>query len=202
MADPDGFGVDGATRDVTVLFADVRGFTALAESMRDDPERLAVVMRMILGPLTEIVLAHRGTVDKYMGDCVMAFWGAPLADRDHPQRAYVAALAMVSAMHDINARLSGKLGEAGRLTIEIGIGLNSGDCFVGNLGSFQRSDYSVLGDPVNVASRLERLSKTYDVPVLIGEATARRLPLTAEIREIDRIALRGRSEPQAIYARV
>lgn len=202
MADPDGRDVDGAARDVTVLFADVRGFTALAETMRDDPQRLAAVMRLILAPLTGIVLAHGGTVDKYMGDCVMAFWGAPHADPDHPRRAYQAALAMVAAMGEINARLRAAFGEAGLPAIEIGIGLNSGDCFVGNLGSFQRADYSVLGDPVNIASRLQRLSKEYDVPVLVGEATARRLPTAAEIHEIDRIAVRGRSEAQGVFAHV
>lgn len=200
MADPDGTSVEGATRDVTVLFADVRGFTGLAESMRDDPQRLAAVMRVILAPLTRIVLAHGGTIDKYMGDCVMAFWGAPFPDRDHPQRAYQAAVAMIAAMPEVNARLRAALGGAGLPTVEIGIGLNSGDCFVGNLGSFQRSDYSVLGDPVNIASRLQRLSKAYDVPVLVGEATARRLPGSTEIYEIDRIAVRGRSEAQGVYA--
>jgi class 3 adenylate cyclase len=201
MADPDGLSLGGETRDVTVLFADIRGFTALAETLRDDPARLAQIMSAIMTPLTEIVLAYGGAIDKYMGDCLMAFWGAPVENPDHAGQAFDAACAMVAAMGEINRRLAALFSDGADLpTIEIGLGLNSGPCVVGNLGSQKRFDYSVLGDPVNVASRLEGLCRTYDALMLVGEETARRLGPLAGLVEIDRVALRGRSEPQAIYA--
>ena len=201
MADPDGLSLGGETRDVTVLFADIRGFTALAEALRDDPGRLAQIMGAIMTPLTDIVLAHGGAIDKYMGDCLMAFWGAPVEDPDHAGQAFDAACAMSAAMGEINRRVQAAFGDGIDLpTIEIGLGLNSGPCVVGNLGSQKRFDYSVLGDPVNVASRLEGLCRAYGAPMLVGEETAHRLGPRADLVEIDRVVLRGRSERQAIYA--
>ena len=198
MADPVGVSLGGETRDISVLFADIRGFTALSELMQDDPQGLMRLSNAILGPLTDIVHAHGGTLDKYMGDCVMAFWGAPHDDPDHAQHAFEAAQAMLGAMDDINAWVTARF--AGALpTIEIGIGLNSGACVVGNLGSQRRFDYSVLGDPVNVASRLEGLCKVYDTALVVGEATARRLRPGAPLREVDSVLLRGRSEKQRIH---
>ena len=201
MADPDGLSLGGETRDVTVLFADIRGFTALAEALRDDPARLAQIIGAIMSPLTDIVLAHGGAIDKYMGDCLMAFWGAPVEDPDHPRQAFDAACAMSAAMGEINRRLQATFGEGIDLpTIEIGLGLNSGPCVVGNIGSQKRFDYSVLGDPVNVASRLEGLCRAYGVRMMVGEETARRLGPLAGLVEGDRVVLRGRSERQAVYA--
>jgi adenylate cyclase len=200
MADPDGLSVGGDTRDVTVLFADLRGFTALAEAMKDSPRRLNDLINAFLDPMTDIVLAHGGTIDKYMGDCVMAFWGAPHDDPDHALHAFEAAQAMLSAMDDINRRV--RVAFAGELdlpTIGLGIGINSGECVVGNLGSRKRFDYSVLGDPVNIASRIEGLCKVYNIPLLIGEETARRLP-DAGLAEIGRITLRGRREKQWVFS--
>lgn len=200
MADPDGLSLGGETRDVTVLFADLRGFTALAEALKDNPRRLTDLINAFLDPMTDIVLAHGGTIDKYMGDCVMAFWGAPLDDPDHAQHAFDAAQGMLAAMADVNRRLGDIFaGEIDLPTVEIGIGINSGACAVGNLGSQRRFDYSVLGDPVNIASRIEGLCKAYDVSLLVGEATARRLPAEAGLAEIDRITLRGRSEKQGVF---
>lgn len=198
MADPDGLSLGGQPRDVTVLFADVRGFTGIAEAMKDDPRSLGDVITAILDPLTDIVLAHGGTLDKYMGDCVMAFWGAPADDARHAQHAFAAAQAMAAAMDDLNARLQAGFGE-GLPRIEIGIGINSGECMVGNLGSRRRFDYSVLGDPVNVASRLEGLCRAYRAPLLVGEETAARLAPEAGLVELDRVVLRGRAKAQAIY---
>jgi len=198
MADPDGLSLGGETRDVTVLFADIRGFTALAEALRDDPARLAQIISAIMSPLTDIVLAHGGAIDKYMGDCLMAFWGAPVQDPDHAGQAFDAACQMAAAMDVINRRLKGAFGDLPK--IEIGLGLNSGPCIVGNLGSQKRFDYSVLGDPVNVASRLEGLCRAYGTTMLIGEETANRLGPRADLVEVDRVLLRGRSETQAIYA--
>lgn len=201
MADPGGLSLGGETRDVTVLFADLRGFTALAEALKDNPRRLSDLINAVLDPLAEIVLAHGGAIDKYMGDCVMAFWGAPLDDPDHAKHAFEAAQAMLAAVDDIDRRVRAAFGsEVDLPPIRIGIGVNSGECLVGNVGSRRRFDYSVLGDPVNVASRIEELCKVYDIPLLIGEETARRLPTDAGLAEIGRLTLRGRSEKQWVYS--
>lgn len=199
MSDPDGVGLGGEVRDVSVLFADLRGFTGLAETLKDDPRRLGEVLAAVTEPLTEIVLAHGGVLDKYMGDCVMAFWGAPAEDPDHAKRALDAALAMQAATGSVSAGLRGAFG-VGFPDVSIGVGLNSGPCLVGNVGSRHRFDYSVLGDPVNVASRLQELCKSYDVPLLIGEATVSRLGPHTGLSELDHVILRGRIEPQRIYA--
>jgi adenylate cyclase len=199
MANPDLLNLGGETRNVTVLFADVRGFTSIAEAMKHDPQRLARVLNAIMCPLSDIVMHHGGAIDKYMGDCVMAFWGAPTDDPEHPANAVAAGQAMLRALPGINALVRAVFAEPHTPVpeIQIGIGINTGDCVVGNLGCQRRFDYSVLGDPVNVASRLEGLCKAYGVPMLIGEATAERL--SGGVREIDRIAVRGRAERQAIY---
>jgi adenylate cyclase len=202
MADPDGLSLGGEARDVTVLFADIRGFTTLAEALKDEPRLLAGMLAAIFDPMTEIVLAHGGTIDKYMGDCVMAFWGAPQEDADHARKALRAAQALLAALPEINHRLQAAFGDA-LPPIQIGIGVNSGECVVGNLGSRKRFDYSVLGDPVNVASRLEGLCKVYDKPVLIGEETVRRLgPDAASVVEVAHAAVRGRRAAQALFTLV
>lgn len=203
MADPDGVGPDSETRDVTVLFADLQGFTSLAEALKDNPGRLADLINAFLDPMTDIVLAHGGTIDKYMGDCVMAFWGAPVDDPVQASRAFDAAQAMIAAMDEVRARFRAIFAdepEPPPVDIGISIGINSGECIVGNVGSRRRFDYSVLGDPVNVASRLEGLCKTYGTPLLVGEETARRLGPTAGLAAIGRIGLRGRSQRLGVFA--
>jgi adenylate cyclase len=202
MADPDGLGTASETRDVTVLFADLQGFTSLAEALKDNPGRLADLINAFLDPMTDIVLAHGGTIDKYMGDCVMAFWGAPSDDPAHAPRALEAARAMLAAMEDVERRFRAVLAgyvDLPRVEIGISIGINSGECVVGNLGSRRRFDYSVLGDPVNVASRLEGLCKNYDTPLLVGEETARRLGPEAGLTEVDHIAVRGRRQRLRVF---
>ena len=202
MADPDGLSLGSETRDVTVVFADLQGFTSLAEALKDNPGRLADLINAFLDPMTDIVLAHGGTIDKYMGDCVMAFWGAPSDDPAHPRHALEAAQAMLSAMEDVDRRFRAILaGEIDMPQVEIGIsiGINSGECVVGNVGSRRRFDYSVLGDPVNVASRLEGLCKTYGTPMLVGEETARRLGPDAGLIQLDHMALRGRRQRLRIF---
>lgn len=203
MADPDGLNRAGETRDVTVLFADLQGFTSLAEALKDSPGRLADLINAFLDPMTDIVLAHGGTIDKYMGDCVMAFWDAPADSSAHAGRAFEAAQAMISAMEEVQRRFCAILAE-GRdpppVDIGISIGINSGQCVVGNVGSQRRFDYSVLGDPVNVASRLEGLCKSYETPLLVGEETARRLGPDAGLGAIGRIALRGRSQKLRVFS--
>jgi len=205
MADPDGLGLGSETRDVTVLFADLQGFTSLAEALKDNPGRLADLINAFLDPMTDIVLAHGGTIDKYMGDCVMAFWGAPADDPAQASRAFDAAQAMIAAMDEVRNSFRAIFAEESEppaVNIGISIGINSGDCIVGNVGSRRRFDYSVLGDPVNVASRLEELCKTYDTPLLIGEETARRLGPDVGLTAIGRIGLRGRSQRLGVFALV
>lgn len=199
LADPAGLEEASETRDVTVLFADVRGFTGFAEALKDDPRRLADLICGILDPLSDVVLDHGGTIDKYMGDCVMAFWGAPDDDADHPCHAFAAARAMIPAMDRINAWVREVFADLDLPRIEIGIGINSGPCLVGNVGGRRRFDYSVLGDPVNVASRLEGLCKEYDTSLIVGEATAYRLPLDTGLSEIGQVTLRGRAGKQRVY---
>jgi adenylate cyclase len=197
IADPTLLNLGGETREMTILFADIRGFTSISEAMKDDPQGLTRMINAILTPLSQIVLAHGGTIDKYMGDCIMAFWNAPLDDPDHARNGIAAAQAMLAAMPAINAALAGQT-DRELPQVRIGIGVNSGECVVGNMGSEARFDYSVLGDAVNIASRLESLCKTYEVPLVIGAATADLLG-DAALRELDRIAVRGRSESQSIF---
>lgn len=201
VADPTLLHLGGETRDMTILFADIRGFTSISETMKEDPQGLTGMINSVLGTLSEIVIAHGGTIDKYIGDCIMAFWGAPCDDPDHAERAVAAAKEMLAAMNSINADLRAAGSNRFALPrVSIGVGVNSGECVVGNIGCARRFDYSVLGDPVNIASRLVGLSKSYDVDLLLGQATANRLRRPDGLKEVDRIAVRGRSETQAIYA--
>ncbi|RAK63083.1 adenylate/guanylate cyclase domain-containing protein [Phenylobacterium kunshanense] len=199
LAELEGVAAHHETRDVTVLFADVRGFTSFAQALRDNPRRLADLIGGILDPLSDVVLAHGGVIDKYMGDCVMAFWGAPDDDPDHARHAVQAARAMLGAMDAVNAWVAEAFADLGLPRIEIGIGVNSGECVVGNVGSRRRFDYSVLGDPVNVASRLEGLCKDFGTPLMVGEETARRLTGDAVLQDIGQVALRGRAGRQRVY---
>ncbi|MES2498551.1 MAG: adenylate/guanylate cyclase domain-containing protein [Pseudomonadota bacterium] len=198
IANPDLLNLGGETRDMTILFADIRGFSAIAEGMKDNPQRLTQMINAILTPMSDIVLSHGGTIDKFMGDCIMAFWNAPLDERRHALRGYEAAMAIAEVMPRIDADLQAQ--DPTLPHIRVGIGVNSGFCVVGNMGSTYRFDYSVLGDAVNVASRLEGLCDTYGVPLLMGEETAARLPVGCKLREVDRIAVRGRETPLSIFA--
>ena len=155
--DPSQLRLGGERRTMSMLFCDVRGFTGISETFRDDPAGLTHLINTLLTPLTAVIMDRRGTVDKYMGDCIMAFWNAPLDDPDHARNACLAALDMQAAMDPLNERLAAEAAEAGReyKPLAIGVGVNTGDVVVGNMGSDQRFDYSVLGDDVNLASRLE-----------------------------------------------
>ena len=188
----------GEMKDLTILFADLRGFTTVSEELKDDPERLTAIINDILTPLTEIIQSHGGTIDKYIGDCIMAFWNAPLDVPDHASAAVRAAVEMVEAMPSINADLEARYQKSG---FKIGAGVNSGEVVVGNLGSRSRFDYSVLGDAVNLAARLESLSKGYGVDVIVGHQTqAGRLSETAELVFIDELQVKGKEEPVKIYS--
>jgi adenylate cyclase len=189
---PDSLKLGGETRDVTLLFADVRGFSRLSEGM--DAEQLVRFVNELFTPLADEILAHSGTIDKFMGDAVMAFWNAPLTDPEHARKACRAALAMQAAIGVLNR------GRAdGTDPIRLGIGVNTGACVVGNVGSPQRFDYSVLGDVVNTASRLEETTKVYGVPIILGETTAASVKDFAII-QIGTAALRGKDRLETLYA--
>ncbi|WP_232629869.1 CHASE2 domain-containing protein [Methylobacterium sp. Leaf118] len=199
-ASPEKLRLGGEERPLTIMFSDVRGFTGIAEFYRNDPAGLTALMNRFLSPLTEAVIGARGTIDKYMGDAIMAFWNAPLDDPDHEAHACTAALAMIARMEALNAQRRAEAEAGGHpvLPIDIGIGLNTGLCVVGNMGSTLRFDYSVLGDPVNVASRLEGQSKAYRVKTVLGSATAAAVDDRFAVLEIDLIRVKGKAQAEAV----
>ena len=198
---PERLKLGGETRAMTMLFCDVRGFTSISEQFKSNPQGLTQLINRFLTPMTDLIMARRGTIDKYMGDCVMAFWNAPLDDPDHADHACDSALAMMRTMAALDLRLAAEATASGQPhhALKIGIGINSGECVVGNMGSDQRFDYSVLGDAVNLASRLEGQSKTYGVGIVMGETTRASAPRWAAL-ELDLIAVKGKAEAVRIYA--
>jgi adenylate cyclase len=197
--DPSRLKLGGETRDMTLLFSDVRGFTTISEGL--DAEELTHFLNSLFTPLSKIILEEQGTIDKFMGDAVMAFWNAPLDDSEHASHACRAALRIMEQMPELNARWRGEAEAKGRSfnSVKIGIGLNTGVCCVGNLGSETRFDYSVIGDNVNIASRLEGQSKTYDVATIVGESTTARAPNFAFL-ELDLLKVKGKTEATRIFA--
>jgi adenylate cyclase len=198
--DPSRLKLGGEMRDMTLLFCDVRGFTTISEQFSSDPEGLTKLINRFLTPMTNVILERKGTIDKYMGDCIMAFWNAPLDDDLHSANACRSALAMIDCMKQVNVELKAEADEKGMryFPLNVGIGLNSGNVCVGNMGSDQRFDYSVLGDSVNLASRLEGQSKTYGVTIVIGESTRNEAPDYAAI-ELDLIKVKGKTLPVRIF---
>jgi adenylate cyclase len=196
---PEQLRLGGDQRKLTLLFCDVRGFTPISESF--DPPGLTNLINQLLTPLTNVILSNKGTVDKYMGDCIMAFWNAPLDDDNHAYNACKSALLMLNEMDPLNERLKVQADREGRkhLDLKVGFGLNTGSCVVGNMGSEQRFDYSVLGDSVNLAARLEGQSKEYGVRIIIGETTADEVGELA-ILELDLILVKGKAKASRIYA--
>ena len=184
--------LDGEIKNMSVLFSDVRNFTTISESM--EPKELTELINGFLTPITEIIHHQRGTIDKYMGDAVMAFWGAPLDDPKHALNALNAAMLMTERMHNLRQEFAAR----GWPEIKIGVGVNSGDMNVGNKGSEFRVDYTVLGDAVNLGSRLEGLTKNYGVDIIVGEATRHEVP-EFEYRELDKVRVKGKDEPVSIY---
>ncbi|MBA4254822.1 MAG: adenylate/guanylate cyclase domain-containing protein [Polaromonas sp.] len=192
VKDPDSYTMQARARELTVVFCDMRGFTRLAETMT--PEQLQTVLNQIFSRMTEVIRRYRGTIDKYMGDCVMAFWGAPLASPDHAAQAVQAALEMTEAMRDINASFRAR----GWPEVGVGIGINTGSMLVGDMGSNIRRSYTVIGDAVNLGSRLEALSRVYGVDVVAGEATRRQAP-QFHWQELGRVVVKGRAEAVRAY---
>jgi adenylate cyclase len=197
---PERLKLGGETRPMTLLFCDIRGFTSISERFKASPEALTQLINRFLTPMTDVIMAQRGTIDKYMGDCIMAFWNAPLDDRAHADHACAAALAMRAELDRLNESLAKEAEAAGTAPVRlaIGIGINSGDCVVGNMGSERRFDYSVMGDAVNLASRLEGQSKLYGVTLVIGETTRALAPSWAAV-ELDLIAVKGKQEAVRIF---
>ena len=197
-AHPEQLKLGGELRETTILFCDVRNFTGISERL--DAQTLTGLINRFLTPMTAAVMSNRGTIDKYIGDCIMAFWNAPLDDPRQGANACIAALAMRERLAALNLELAAAGGALAEIApLRFGIGLNSGTCTVGNLGSLQRFDYSVLGDTVNVSSRFEGLTKTFGVDIIIGERTRELAPGFA-VMELDLVRVRGKTKPTHIYA--
>ncbi|OSQ39620.1 CHASE2 domain-containing protein [Thalassospira mesophila] len=198
---PERLKLGGEMREMTLLFCDVRGFTTISESYKSDPQGLTQLINRLLTPLTGCILQRDGTIDKYMGDCIMAFWNAPLDVPQHPEKACESALAMFVSLRALNAEREAEAHAEGRpfLPLNIGIGVNTGTCVVGNMGSDQRFDYSVLGDAVNLASRLEGQSKNYGVDIVIGQDSAVTVSDRFAVLQLDLIAVKGKSEAVEIF---
>jgi adenylate cyclase len=188
----------GETRDLSVMFTDIRNFTSISETM--PPEALIQLMNDFLTPMSDLVMAHRGTIDKYMGDAMMAFWNAPLDDPDHARHACLTALKMNEALAPINKALEARAQTERRtpILLQAGIGINSGSASVGNMGSHKRFAYSALGDTVNLASRLEGQTKTYGVDILIGQETQKQVSDFATL-ELDLLRVKGKQEPVRVF---
>jgi adenylate cyclase len=199
---PERLVLGGEEREMTIMFSDMRGFTSISETYKNDPQGLTGLMNRFLTPLTNAVLDRKGTIDKYMGDAIMAFWNAPLDDKEHQINACEAALDMLEQVDALNKEREAEAEEGGHayIPLNIGVGLNTGTCVVGNMGSDLRFDYSVFGDSVNLASRLEGQSKEYGFPIIAGSNTALAAKDRFAILELDFIMVKGKTEPEVIYA--
>jgi adenylate cyclase len=201
---PEKLVLGGEQREMTILFSDVRGFTTISEIYKDDPQGLLALMNGFLTPLTNAIIDRKGTIDKYMGDAIMAFWSAPIHDPRHELNACEAALDMLDRVGKLNQEReqTAKENNAPFIPLQIGVGINTGKCVVGNMGSDLRFDYSVLGDSVNLASRLEGQCKSYGLPIILGSRTASVAKDKFAMLELDFIAVKGKKEPEVVYALV
>lgn len=192
VKDPDSYSMKATSKELTVMFCDMRGFTKMSEKM--EPTQLQELLNAVFSRLTDIIRKHRGTIDKYMGDCVMAFWGAPVDTPNHAELAVRTAMEMAQAVRDINADHRAR----GIPEIGVGIGLNTGTMCVGDMGSDLRRSYTVIGDAVNLGSRLEGLSKVYGVDIVVSETARRQAPDFAW-QELDRVRVKGKEQAVGIY---
>lgn len=193
LKEPDRLNLGGETREMTVLFCDLRGFTTLAHAM--DPQALVSLLNEFMTAMTQVIFRHDGVLDKYIGDAIMAFWNAPMKQPDHARRACAAALDMIDKLRELHADWERR----GVPKLELGIGINTGPMVVGNMGSRERLAYTVLGDTVNVASRLEGLSKDYGIRVVVGEATRVAAGGMFDYRFLDVVKVKGRDESLAVH---
>jgi len=193
LTNPDAISLGGAKKEVSVFFSDVRGFTTISEAL--GPEDLVHLLNEYLSEMTELIIDYRGTIDKYMGDAIMAFWGAPAKNDDHAYYACVAAIAQYRALQELQKRWS----ERNIPVLDIGIGINTGPAVVGNMGSSRRMDYTLMGDTVNLGSRLEGITKQYSVKICISEYTYERVKDRIYARELDLVRVKGKLQPVRIY---
>ncbi len=193
LANPAAIALGGSKREVSVFFSDVRGFTTISEAL--GPEELVQLLNEYLSEMTELIIHYRGTIDKYMGDAIMAFWGAPVENPDHAYYTCVAAIAQYRALQTMKTGWA----EKGTTQLDIGIGINTGMAVVGNMGSSRRMDYTLMGDTVNLGSRLEGITKTYGVKIVISEFTYERVKDRVWARELDLVQVKGKNEPVRIY---
>lgn len=193
MEHPDRLKLGGEKREITVFFSDIRGFTSISEKLK--PEELVHLLNEYLTEMTEIILKHNGVVDKYMGDAIMAFWGAPLEQPKHAERACQASLDMEKRLKE----LQNKWNKEGIPALEIGIGMNTGYAVVGNMGSENRFDYTAMGDTINLGSRLEGINKQYGTRIIISETTKKKLGKEFITRKLDAVKVKGKKEPVVIY---
>jgi adenylate cyclase len=191
--DPENYSMAGRKAELTVLFSDIRGFTTISEGL--EPNELATLMNQYLGAMTLVVRKHRGTLDKYIGDAIMAFWGAPVDDPEHAKNAVRTGLEMHVALHELNKDLVAR----GWPELKIGVGVNTGPMTVGDMGSPVRQSYTVMGDAVNLGSRLEGITKQYGVGFIVGESTRELLKKEFVFRELDRVRVKGKEDPVGIY---
>jgi len=193
--DPSLLRLGGETRTMTFMFSDIRGFTPISEKYKGNPEGLTKLINRFLTRMTNIIIKNGGTIDKFMGDCIMAFWNAPLDDGQHEENAIQSAVEMQEELKLLNAELTAE----GLPNINIGIGINTGEALVGNMGSDQRFDYSVIGDAVNLASRLESSSKTLGKTLVVGEETVKAAKLNYKFDYVDEITVKGKTEAIKVY---
>ncbi len=180
--------------EITIFFSDIRNFTTISESF-ESPKILIDYLNTYMSPMSEIIIAHEGTIDKYIGDAIMAYWNAPLRVQNHADKAVTAAVKQINALHELNQSLQQKAFPP----IDIGIGIHTGTAIVGEMGSVGRSDYTVIGDAINLGSRIEGLCKSYGAKILISEATRAQLDGTYRIREVDRVQVKGKDTAVTIF---
>jgi adenylate cyclase len=193
LAHPESVRLGGERRDLTILFSDIRGFTTISEA--SEPEVVVEMLNEYLTRMVEILLEHGGTLDKFIGDAVMGFWNAPAADPDHPRHAVECAIAMIEE----TARIRNRWESEGKPALRIGIGVNTGDAVVGNIGAEKVFGYTVIGDAVNLASRLEAKNKDYGTEIIISEFTLARIDSTFETVYLDEVKVKGKERAVRIY---
>lgn len=193
LKNPDNLALGGSKREITIFFSDIRGFTTISESL--GPEELVQLLNEYLSAMTEIILEYKGTIDKYMGDAIMAFWGAPVPLEDHAYYACLACLAQLEYLKKLQEGWRKK----GLPVIEIGMGLNSGPAVVGNMGSSHRMEYTCMGDTINLGSRLEGSNKMYGTNIIISEYTYEMVKDKIIARELDLVRVKGKNQPVRIY---